>query len=354
MQVVFDNIIFALQRVGGISVVWQELLSRALRDNRFDKKILDYPSQNVCRQDLDFSSCELISKPLRIAERYRIPDFRCEEPAIFHSSYFRIAQGTHIKNITTVHDLTYHYYRSGLPRRVHLWEEQRALRHSAGVICVSEHTKRDLLQLYPWLDQDRIAVVYNGVGAHFCQDPSVEKKGYLLFVGNRSATYKRFDVAVEVAHLTNLPLVMVGGALSAEERKMLDERLGADHYQSYAGVSNSALNKFYNEALCLLYPSDYEGFGIPILEAQKAGCPVLCQATSSIPEVMGESGILLPASPPRQLAAGMADAVRQLLSGQISTTELTERGKTNAARFSWDKTYRQTCDFYRTISNTTI
>lgn len=354
MQVVFDNIIFALQRVGGISVVWQELLSRALRDNRFDKKILDYPSQNVCRQYLDFSSCELISKPLRIAERYRIPDFRCEEPTIFHSSYFRIAQGANIKNITTVHDLTYHYYRSGLPRRVHLWEEQRALRHSAGVICVSEHTKRDLLQLYPWLDHNRIAVVYNGVGAHFCQDPSVEKKGYLLFVGNRSATYKRFDVAVEVARQTRLPLVMVGGALSAEERKMLDERLGADHYQSYAGVSNSALNKFYNEALCLLYPSDYEGFGIPILEAQKAGCPVLCQATSSIPEVMGESGILLPASPPRQLAAGMADMVRQLLSGQINTTELTERGKTNATRFSWDKTYRQTCDFYRTIANTTI
>lgn len=354
MQVVFDNIIFALQRVGGISVVWQELLSRALRDTGFDKKILDYPSENICRQELDFSSCELIRKPLRLAERYRIPDFRCSEPTIFHSSYFRIAQGENIKNITTIHDLTYHYYRSGLPRRVHMWEERRALQHSAGIICVSEHTKRDLLQLYPWLDRNRIAVVYNGVGAHFCQDESAEKKGYLLFVGNRSATYKRFDVAVEVARQTQLPLVIVGGSLSTEERKMLDEQLGVDRYQVHTGVSNLMLNKFYNEALCLLYPSDYEGFGIPVVEAQKAGCPVLCQASSSIPEVVGESGILLPASPPKKLAADMADMVRQLLSGRINTTEMIEKGKINAARFSWDKTYQQTCDFYRTIFRTTF
>ena len=353
MQVVFDNIIFALQRVGGISVVWQELLSRALKDNRYKKKILDYPSQNVCRQELDFSSCDLFSQPLRIAERYRTPDFRSHEPTIFHSSYFRIAKGANIKNITTVHDLTYHYYRSGLPRRVHQWEEQRALRHSAGIICVSEHTKRDLLQLYPWLDHNRIAVVYNGVGAHFYQDASVEKNGYLLFVGNRSAAYKRFDVAVEVARLTGVSLVMVGGALSEEERKMLDEQLGTDRYHAYADVSNLMLNTFYNEALCLLYPSDYEGFGIPILEAQKAGCPVLCQATSSIPEVIGESGIMIPAAPPRQLAADMADIVRQLLSGQIDSIALTEQGKTNAARFSWDKTYQQTYDFYQTIFHTT-
>ena len=352
MQVVFDNIIFALQRVGGISVVWQELLSRALKDNRYKKKILDYPSQNVCRQELDFSSCDLVSQPLRIAERYRTPDFRSHESAIFHSSYFRIAEGANSKNITTVHDLTYHYYRSGLPRRVHQWEEQRALRHSAGIICVSEHTKRDLLQLYPWLDHTRIAVVYNGVGAHFCQDASVEKKGYLLFVGNRSAAYKRFDVAVEVARLTGVSLVMVGGALSEEERKMLDEQLGTDRYHAYTDVSNLMLNTFYNEALCLLYPSDYEGFGIPILEAQKAGCPVLCQATSSIPEVIGESGIMLPAAPPRQLAADMADIVRQLLSGRIDSIALTEQGKTNAARFSWDKTYQQTYDFYQTIFHT--
>lgn len=242
MQVVFDNIIFALQRVGGISVVWQELLSRALKDNRYKKKILDCPSQNACRQELDFSSCDLVSQPLRIAERYRTPDFHSHESAIFHSSYFRIAEGANIKNITTVHDLTYHYYRSGLPRRVHLWEEQRALRHSAGIICVSEHTKRDLLQLYPWLDYTRIAVVYNGVGAHFCQDASVEKKGYLLFVGNRSAAYKRFDVAVEVARLTGVSLVMVGGALSEEERKMLDEQLGTDRYHAYTDVSNLMLD----------------------------------------------------------------------------------------------------------------
>ena len=350
MRVVFDNIIFALQRVGGISVVWQELLSRALQDETLQKVILDYPSDNVCRKQLDFSSMNVLQMPMRALERYRIPAYSATESTVFHSSYFRIIPSPNVKNITTVHDLTYHYYRRGLPRWVHLWEEQRAVYGSAGIICVSEHTKADLLRFYPALPEERVAVVYNGVGENFVPDASVTKQGYLLFVGNRAAVYKRFDVAVHVARLTGLPLVMIGAPLSEQETAFLNSQLTEGQYSVYANVSNATLNTFYNEALCLLYPSDYEGFGIPILEAQRAGCPVLCQAVSSIPEVMGDGGLLLPKASPIALAREMADMVRQMLSGQIHTADIIAKGLDNAQRFSWDKTYRQTREFYAYVN----
>lgn len=274
MQVIYDNIIYSLQRYGGISVVWNELLSRAREDRDIDLVILDFPA----------------GQDLRMLERYRVPAFQAKAPAIFHSSYFRILPQEGVYNVTTVHDLTYHFYRHGLAKKVHLWEEERALRNSEAVICVSENTKRDLLHFYPWVKEENIRVIYNGVGDEFYPIESVEKKGYLLFIGNSQVAYKRFDVAQEVAKRTGLEL------------------------RTASNVTREQLNIMYNEALCLLYPSDYEGFGIPILEAQKAGCPVIAQNTSSVPEVIGNGELLVSHDTTVRMADAMADKVRQLLS----------------------------------------
>ena len=309
MKIIFDNIIYSLQRYGGITVVWNELLSRARADKDLEVTELDY------RQAM---------QP-RLLERYRIPAFKADTPTLFHSSYFRILPQQGVKNITTVHDLTYHFYRHGLARAVHLWEEQRALRHSDAVICISENTKRDLLRFYPWVKEESIHVVPNGVSDVFRPMPEVEKKGYLLFVGNSTAAYKRYDVALRVAQLTGLELVTA------------------------RGITLEQLNKRYNEALCLLYPSDYEGFGIPIVEAQRAGCPVIAQRWSSIPEVIGADGLMVEHASPEHMAQEMADIVRQLQSR--STEHIIRAGQKNASRFSWDNTYRLTKQVYTSLTN---
>ena len=308
IPVTFDNIIFSLQHYGGISVVWTELLRCARADKDLVVTELDYKNQ----------------LPYRRLERYRVPAWTPTQPTLFHSSYFRICPHPLATNITTVHDLTYHFYRHGLPKAVHLWEEQRALRHSKAVVCVSENTRRDLLRCYPWLQEEQVSVVYNGVGDEFFPMPSVEKKGYLLYVGNRSVEYKRYDVAQEVAQLTGLELVTA------------------------SNVTREQLNTMYNEALCLLYPSDYEGFGIPILEAQKAGCPVIAQNTSSVPEVIGPDGLMVKHDTPQKMAAEMAEIVRQLQSRP--TQDIITRGFENAKRFSWDKTYEQMKQIYSQLS----
>lgn len=349
MQLLFDNIIFAIQRMGGISVVWQELLQRALRDPELRCRVLDYANDNVCRQALDIPGA--VNMPTRKFERYRTPAYKADAPTVFHSSYFRTLPQTGVRNITTVHDLTYHFYRQGPAKWVHCAEELRALRQSEGVICVSENTKKDLLRFYPWLREDRIRVIYNGVGDYFRPLTATENEGYLLFVGNRAVSYKRFDLAVRVAQLTRTPLVMIGGQLSQEEDKQLREQLGEGMYRAVSNLPNEALNDYYNRALCLLYPSDYEGFGIPVVEAQKAGCPVIAQSVSSVPEVAGDAALLFPHSTDGQLAQAMAEAVQGLKNGTISRTEIQEAGFANARRFSWDTTYQETKEFYNEISN---
>ena len=307
MNILFDNIIYTLQRYGGISVVWTELLRRARIDKDLQVTELDYT------KDLT----------PRFMERYRVPAYKTQEPTLFHSSYFRVLPDSSVKNITTVHDLTYHFYRHGLAKAVHLWEERHALHYSEAVICVSQNTKRDLLRFYPWYKEDNIHVVYNGVGEEFFPIPSVEKKGFLLYVGNQNVDYKRFDVAQAVARMTGLELVTA------------------------SGVTREQLNTLYNEALCLLYPSDYEGFGIPVIEAQKAGCPVIAQNASSIPEVIGPDGLMVQHDTPQRMAQEMAEIVQQLKSR--STQAVIEAGFANAKRFSWDKAYEQTKQVYENI-----
>lgn len=307
MNIVLDNIIFMLQRNGGISTVWSEHLRRARADVALRLTELDYTEQMAPR----------------FMERYRVPAYKAETPAIFHSSYFRVLPQKGVHNVTTVHDLTYHFYRRGLAKAVHLWEEERALRHSEAVICVSENTKRDLLRFYPWYPEEQITIAYNGVSDDFYPMKSVKKKGFLLFVGNSKAAYKRYDVAQHVAQLTGIELVTA------------------------ANVTKEELNKLYNEALCLLYPSDYEGFGLPVLEAQKAGCPVIAQDNSSIPEIIGEEGLMIQHDTPERMAAEMADIVRQLLLRP--TDKIIAAGIENAKRFSWDQSYQQVKKAYENI-----
>lgn len=307
MNVIFDNIIFSLQRFGGISVVWNELLQRAQADKELNLTELDYRNERLYRW----------------LERYRIPDYMAEKPSVFHSSYFRVLPQAGVHNVTTVHDLTYHFYRKGLPKAVHLWEEARALKHSEAIICISENTKRDLLTFYPWVKEETIHVIYNGVSDDFYPIKNIEKKGYLLFIGNSRVSYKRYDIAQEVAKRTGLELVAARNVTSEE------------------------LNKLYNEALCLLYPSDYEGFGLPILEAQKAGCPVIAQNYSSVPEVIGKGGLIVEHSSTEKIVQQMVEKVNEVQSRPMQG--IIAAGIENAKRFSWDNTYEQTKNVYRQL-----
>lgn len=354
MKVFFDDIIFSLQHAGGISVVWQQLLRRAAEDTSYNKAYLEYDSDNISRQELALPDEDEYHLPMRHLERYRVPACRPTEKCIFHSSYFRVLPRKGVKNVTTIHDLTYHFYRSGLAKWIHIFQEWYCLHRSDRIVCISENTKRDLLHFYPHLSQDKIVIVPNAASEEFCRlehphnaTPFANGE-FLLYVGDRVAKYKNYALAVRVAAAAGVPLVIVGAELSRSEKSELDEML-PNRYLLVKNASVTELNHLYNLALAFIYPSDYEGFGIPPLEAQQAGCPVLCQRRSSLPEVLGDSGLMIEHADEEKMVAAYVDILKRLQNGQIDRQAVIEKGYKNAARFSWNESYRKLLTIYREL-----
>jgi len=359
MNLFFDNIIFSLQQSGGISVVWYEILNRLLKDPDINIHLIDTPNQNYLRKNLSIPKSNILKNSLSkyplIFQRYLNPSINGK--GIFHSSYYRTTNSKNIINITTVHDFTYEYYRKGLPQIVHSNQKYRAIKKSQKIICVSENTKRDLLKFYPKTDENKIRVVYNGVDDlyHVLKKKNKEQLGdlvpysvgeYALYIGDRISKYKKFNIAVKACKETRTPLVMVGGGnISNLEHLFLKSELGENNYSHLSGIINEQLNFLYNHALCLLYPSVYEGFGIPVIEAQKAGCPVIAVNISSIPEVIGPVSTLLN----KPSADNMGELINQIKKNSGFTISQIEVGLKNSNRFSWDKCYQETKQIYKEL-----
>ena len=339
-----DNIIFSLQKHGGVSVLWGNLIQYLL-NHKVDTKFLDYKcsQSNKIRHSILIPEQNLIlneSTPIFL-ERYRDVRIKDERQIIFHSSHYRICNQHNVKNITTVHDFTYEYFVKGIAKGVHIWQKYKAIKKSDIIICISKNTKADLMRFLPEIPEQKIRVIYNGVSDDYypiINDSNAQYNDYILFVGGRQS-YKNFEFAISCVRHCQKKLLIVGSLLTDKERKTVIECLGSEGYKEIVHPSNNLLNQIYNSVFCLLYPSLYEGFGIPVIEAQKAGCPVIALNSSSIPEIIGNHSLLLNHSSCSEFKNKM-----EILSK--NRVEFISAGLENSKRFSWDKMTSEYANIY--------
>jgi mannosyltransferase len=363
MKVYFDSLIFDLQRMGGISVYFGELIARMLRSD-FDVRVIEQrrDNSNLVRRQLQIPPDRIVREPelpLWIARQSPIR-LKLREPSIVHASYYRTSYSRNAVNVVTVYDFAYEYFRRGLPKYVHSYRQGKAIANADGIICISHSTRRDLMERHPGLDPETVAVIHlsaseqygpiahaeSQVPAALASVAGAQEGGFVLYVGERGH-YKNFDLAVEaVSLLKDRRLLVVGGpALSVHEEELLARKMNG-RYSHCGRVSATELNYLYNMAFCLLYPSSFEGFGIPILEAMQAGCPVVATNMSSIPEVAGDAGLLVD-----EVSADVfLERMRRLEDPAVRRAVITA-GFEQAKQFSWDRTCEETRRFYRKVAS---
>lgn len=344
-MLVLDSIIHTLQKAGGISVYFSELYNRLAA---LDLKYSIYLYSNTSKILNEYSQENIaeIKRGVVPPSIYRYLDvYLPKSCTVFHSSYYRLPvffQRKKVKVITTVHDFTYEYYMKGLNAKVHFWQKRRAILASDVVVCISENTKKDLLHFIPEARDKDIRVIYNGVSESFAvTEQNKNKKKNIIFIGSR-VSYKNFSALVTaMSQLSDYNLVIVGGGSLTSEELIGLESSCRGRYKHLNFVDNDKLNQLYNQAHCLVYPSLYEGFGIPAIEAMKAGCPVIAANASSLPEVCGKAAILLD----NISGKNISDAVFSLEDSEFYES-LVKRGFANSKRFSWDKTFQELSKIY--------
>jgi len=271
------------------------------------------------------------SQELRMA--WRLPRLlRRVRPELAHFLHV-IPPGCPCPAVLTIQDLSFERdpaVMSAWERRVFRTAVPRSARRAARIVAISERTRDDLVELYG-IARERIVVTPLGVDPDF--RPGGARGDYLLFVG---AIEPRKDplAAAEAARAVGRRLVVVGPARDPGlERGLRDA--GAD-LRGY--VPKPELVRLYQEAACVLFPSRYEGFGLPLVEAMACGTPVVARPDAALREVAGDAAIFGDGDLAEPVRAALADAER-----------LSAAGIERAKRFTWEETARLTAEVYREL-----
>lgn len=372
MKIAYDSQIFCAQTYGGVSRYFCEIASRLARDPELDVSIAapmyvnaylehmpkgivsGFRAPNVDRFKSIYPRLALRATGLLLGDLM----LRAISPDIVHETYFfsyRLGS-RRARRVLTIYDMIHERFPSDFPLADKTSRHKAmAAKRADHVICISESTQRDAIEILG-LAPEKTSVIHLGFDLmksgndSLINGTSAIDEPFLLYVGSRGG-YKNFLRLLEAYALSpqlraEFKLVCFGGgALSAEEQERIARLgLGNDRVIQLGG-SDQLLSSLYARAQAFIYPSLYEGFGIPPLEAMSHDCPVICGTTSSIPEVVGDGGEYFDAAD----VDSMREAIERVVSSESHRKALIEKGRARLGCFSWDRCAKETLEVYRNL-----
>ena len=370
MKIFFDHKIFVNQNFGGPSRYFVNLVSNLNKIRNIDAKIfaplhvnnylkLIKIKKNKFGVKIPYSekinNFNKIKKTLNQINDY-LNKFMIKKynPDVYHSTYYDKSSLFHSsKMVITVHDLIHELFRNDYGFSKNYFPKEYILKQASHIICVSENTKKDLINIYN-VNPNRISVT------HLATDfPTLDNKEdykniigskYFLFVGTRWK-YKNFPNLLRAISINknlqkNFKLVLFGGGpLKKEEVTLISELKLKIENIIYINGDENLLKSLYAHAEFLIYPSKYEGFGIPILESFSQNCPVLCSNTSSLPEVADDAALYFNPDEPEEISFTMD----RFIDSSSSRNMLVKKGSERLKKFSWNKCAEQTLNIYQNL-----
>jgi glycosyltransferase involved in cell wall biosynthesis len=357
-----DHQAFVMQSHGGVSRIFTEI-ARHFPKDKLNLKVFGGLHINAHIQSLQSSNPSLAvglrvpsligkQRLLMPCNRVLLSIFRSlQHPDLVHYTYFRRTQKRRLntREVMTVHDMIYELSPESFQHGDPTPERKRVMANEVdGIICVSENTKTDLLRFCDVPD-DRVKVIPHGnpMEGVVPKRPNNAPHPFILFVGKRGG-YKNFSTLLNALSTSNacnhLNIIAFGGeAFSDQERAEIHQK-GLCSRVSHMTGSDEVLAGYYETARVLVYPSRYEGFGLPPLEAMSLGCPVIVSKGSSLPEVVGTAGLYFNPDCEQELRAHIESLNQNEIRSQLRAL-----GLSRARLFSWARCANETADFYKEV-----
>jgi glycosyltransferase involved in cell wall biosynthesis len=367
MKVAFDSQIFTMQEYGGISRYICSLAAQLADIEGVEAKIFApfYINAYLGKLPKSMVSGIWVPKIPKTGRAFHLSSLWLARgsiarflPQIVHETYYTASSAAPkgVRTVVTVYDMIHERFASMFAQhdRTSMLKRESVLR-ADHVICISENTRRDLLEMVP-VSPEKVSVVYLGFDQLTSIDKmtnsrwSLEASPYLLFVGGRGH-YKNFNGLLQAYASSgwlkqNFRIVCVGGGKLCVDELELMRALGISNEQVVQiDANDELLAEYYRNAAAFVYPSKYEGFGIPPLEAMSLECPVICSNTSSIPEVVGDAGEYFE---PDSIDS-IRDAIERVLQNKERREFLIQKGIERCEGFSWARCASETLAIYRSI-----
>jgi len=365
MKILYDHQIFTVQKYGGISRYFYELMKAFHNEKEVGISIPLQLSNNHYISDKHFiphanffSNKEFRGKYRLMMEWNKIATLReikKQNFDIFHPTYYDPYFLKYIGQklfVLTVYDMIHEKFHAFFPKNDQTTYHKKLLAEKASrIIAISHSTKNDLIEIFG-IDESKIDVVYLG-NSMFPKSNSISTlklpQKYILFVGSRNG-YKNFDrflrgVASSLLNDKELYVLCAGsGAFKGFELKQMEDLNIASQFIQ-CDVNDDTLASLYQNAQLFVFPSLYEGFGIPVLESFACDCPLVCSNTSSLPEIAGEGAYYF--DPYSEVS--MQSAIFKVLNDKTLRDQLVLNGRERLKKFSWKETAMQTQKIYENL-----